>query len=55
MKSVSLLLFGLLVGLLAARRRPARVELILESDELATPSIFRRTRRLTRRSLDPVS
>lgn len=46
MKTAALLLSGILLGYFLARRRAIRVDVHLETDELATPTLFRRTVKL---------
>jgi hypothetical protein len=46
---------GLLVGFLIARRRRLCLDVSLETEEMATPGIFRRTVRLHYRPFTPVS
>ena len=56
MKAATLLLFGVLVGFLCtSRRKPVPFEMAIDTEEMATPSIFRRTVRLRYRAADPVS
>ncbi|MGA7524471.1 MAG: hypothetical protein WBW84_18610 [Acidobacteriaceae bacterium] len=56
MKAVTLLLSGLLLGyLFSRRRRPLCLDVNIETEEMATPSIFRRTVKLRYRPVTPVS
>jgi hypothetical protein len=56
MKGITLVLAGLVLGLLCIRRRrPAFADLRLEIEELATPSLFRRTLKIDYRPVRPVS
>jgi hypothetical protein len=55
MKTATLLIAGLLLGCLFGRRRALGPDLCVESDELATPSLFRRTVKLHYRPVSPVS
>ena len=53
--TVSIFMSGLLVGFLIARRRRLCLDVSLETEEMATPGIFRRTVRLHYRPFTPVS
>lgn len=55
MRAITLFISGALVGYLVGRRRALQVDIRLETDEMATPSIFRRTVKLRYRPLSPVS
>ena len=52
--TTTLLICGLLAGYFLGRRRPLRLDVYFETEELATPSIFRRTTRLHYRPFSPV-
>lgn len=53
MKAATLFMLGLLIGCCLNRRR--RLDVSLETEELATPGLFRRTVKLRYRPPDPVS
>ena len=56
MRAATLFISGVLVGYLCGQLRPPRpAETSFEIDEMATPSIFRRTTKLQYRPVSPVS
>jgi hypothetical protein len=54
MRAITLFISGALVGYLVGRRSVLQVDIGLETDEMATPSLFPRTVKLRYRPLSPV-